>query len=222
MIERVTALMLDLDGVIVDSSIVVERHWQRWAIRKNVPLEQLRPFMHGHRTVDVIQRFAYSPKSELEAAELEAREGADCDGLREVSGARALITSLPVGTWGVVTSSSRLTSATRLEAVGLPIPDILVTAEEVTAGKPSPEGYILCAQRLRTPPNQCIVVEDTPAGIVAGRSAGAKVIAVATTNSKEELEIADFVVRDLSSLSVTQARTGLPLRRDLLVSIQTD
>ncbi len=173
------AVLFDMDGTLVDSRAVVERIWRDWAAAHGRDLAAILADSHGRRTVDTLRPFAPAGMDvEAEAQNLEALEIADTAGIVAIAGAAELLARLPGYRWAVVTSASRELATRRLTAAGLPIPAIMVTAEDVTQGKPDPEGYNKAAQLLGTTPDQCLVFEDAPAGIEAGLRAGSDVIAI--------------------------------------------
>ncbi len=195
-------MIFDLDGVLVDSRVVIERHWRQWATQHNLDMAEIMHVAHGRRTVETIRLVAPYLDAEAEAARFEASEAFDTDGLVEIDGAARLVRSLPGDSWAVATSGSRDIAITRLGYAGVPRPTVLVTADDVKQGKPDPEAYLLASERLGVAPEGCVVVEDAPAGIEAAHAAGMRVIAVATTYAQEKLEGADVVVACLSDIQV--------------------
>ena len=196
------AILFDLDGVLVDSSAIVERHWKRWADRHSVSFEHLTEVMHGRTSVETIRLMAPHLDAEQEGRIREAQEAIDTDGLEVYRAAYELLQSLPAHSWAVVTSGSHRTAATRLQYGEFPTPPTLVTAEDVQRGKPDPEAFLLAAKRLGVQPEQCVVVEDAPVGIQAARAAGMRVIAVATTHSPQALAQADIVAYEIANVTV--------------------
>jgi len=146
--------------------------------------------------------------AEAEAQKKEGPEAMDTDGLVAFDGAAALIDGLPDGQWTIATSGRHRTATTRLAHTGLPHPDALVTADDVTQGKPAPDPYRLAAERLGTDPSECIVFEDAPAGVESAHRAGARVIAVASTNSPDALAAADAVVDRLAEVTIASTGNG--------------
>jgi sugar-phosphatase len=197
-----TAILFDLDGVLVDSSAVVERHWRRWADHRGVSYEDLMEVAHGRTSAGIIRIMAPYLDAEHEGRIREALEGIDTDGLVVYEAAYKLLRSLPSYGWGVVTSGLSRTASTRLQYGDFPTPPVLVTAEDVHRGKPEPEAYLLGANRLGVRAEECVVVEDAPAGIEAARTAGMRVIAVATTHSPEALTQADVIASDLAHVTI--------------------
>src|SRR5438477_4273921 len=189
-----SAILFDLDGVLVDSTRAVDREWRLWARRKGLDGDAIMAIAHGVRTVEVIQRVAPHLDAEVEARLIEDEEAGDQDGVAVMAGAAGLLRSIPLGRWGVVTSGSRTVASARLRFCGLPVPEVLVTSDDVTNGKPHPEPYLKGAAGLGVNPAECLVVEDAPAGILSARTAGMKVIGMASTYPVDALGDADAVI----------------------------
>lgn len=173
------AFLFDMDGTLLDSSPVVERVWRSWAKQHGIDVEALMAAMHGVRAEDTVRRFA---KPGMDIAKendwiLQA-ELDDVDGVIGIEGIHAFIERLEPGTWAVVTSATRALAEVRLRAAQIPVPRVLITAEDVRRGKPDPEGFLLAAQRLGVPIEDCLVFEDSLAGVRAGKAAGAHVAIV--------------------------------------------
>jgi mannitol-1-/sugar-/sorbitol-6-phosphatase len=197
-----SAILFDLDGVLVDSTRQVDREWREWAARKGVDGDAIMAIAHGVRTIEVIRQVAPHLDVEAEAAAIENHEAQDQTGVVVMPGAMDLIRSIPGGRWGVVTSGSRLLAQNRLRYCGLPVPDVLVTSDDVTKGKPDPEPYLQGAHRLGYQPAECLVLEDAPAGIQSARAGGMKVIGMTSTYAAERLAAADAVVQKLGKIAV--------------------
>jgi mannitol-1-/sugar-/sorbitol-6-phosphatase len=197
-----SAILFDLDGVLVDSTQAVDREWREWAARKGVDGDAVMAIAHGVRTVEVIRRVAPHLDAEAEAAAIESHEAGDQRGVVVMPGAVELVRSIPDGRWGVVTSGSRPLASNRLRYCGLPVPKVLVTADDVTHGKPHPEPYLKGAEGLGVNPSECVVIEDAPAGIQSARVGGMKVIGLASTYAADALAHADTVVGKLSQIQV--------------------
>lgn len=176
----VCALLIDCDGTLIDSTAIVERHWEEFALRRGLNVAQILPAAHGRRSQDVIAGLIAPSEVDDETIQFEEWEAHDTVGVRAAPGAE-LVRTLPSAAWAVVTSGSRAVAAARLVAAGLPIPPVLVSADDVARGKPEPDGYLLAASALGVSPAQCVAIEDTPAGIAAGRAAGCVVLALTTT-----------------------------------------
>lgn len=207
-----SAILFDLDGVLVFSRESVERQWTRWANEHGLDPKEVLAVAHGRPTTETIQEFVPRISKPIDvAAELalmEEREIGDMDCVHPIPGAAELISRIPADRWTVVTSGTRPLAEARLKYVGLPIPSTMVTASEITRGKPDPEPYLKGAAALGVPAKECVVMEDAPSGIRAGKAAGARVIAIPTTYSREEISIADYVIGRLSDLRVTVTNTA--------------
>ena len=207
-----------MDGVLVDSRAVVERTWQRWAAERHpIDLVKLLHVAHGRKARDTLLIMAPTLATDTEVAWLDATELADVQGLRVLPGAKELVAALPRDRWAIVTSCGRDLARLRLGSVGLPEPDELIVAEEVKRGKPAPDGYRLGADRLGFEPRDCIVFEDAPAGVAAGKAAGAVVIGLTTNYPAADLQEADATIADLRSIVVRPDNdsfiVGLGIRR---------
>jgi HAD superfamily hydrolase (TIGR01509 family) len=199
------AVLSDMDGVLVDSWTAIETTWRRFAQRHGLDPDIVLAASHGRPTVDVIRAVAPHLDAPAEAGAIDREQIAGVDGLRALPGARELVESVPAGRFAIVTSASRPLAESRLRAAGLPVPDVLVTADEVENGKPDPAGYLRAACLLGVDPAHSVVLEDAPAGVEAGVAAGMTVIGVLTTNSESALRSAHSRVPDLSAL-LPQAR----------------
>jgi len=204
-----SGLLFDLDGVLVDSRAVVERVCRLWAARLGVTADELLRVAHGRRTRDTARIIAPHLDSEEEAAWIDNQELLDTEGLVEVPGARRFVAGLPAGRWAVVTSCGRDLARLRLTTVGIPLPAVIITSEDVSNGKPAPDGYRLGAKRLGIDPAACVVFEDAPPGIAAGIAAGARVVALRTTHPDADFSAATAVISDYGALRVRQAGNGL-------------
>jgi mannitol-1-/sugar-/sorbitol-6-phosphatase len=202
------ALLFDMDGVLVDSRAIVERTWRRWAARHGIDADPLLHVAHGRRTNETLQAVVPHLAVPEELAWLEAAELADDDGLVAVPGAARLLTALLGVPWAVVTSAGPELARRRLAAAGLPASPVLVSSNDVSRGKPAPDGYVLAANRLMVAPAEAVVFEDAPAGIAAARAAGSRVVGVATTHAAVQLVGAAFVVGDLTSVTVERDAAG--------------
>lgn len=202
------AILFDLDGVLCDSTRQVDREWREWAARKGVDGDAVMAIAHGVRTIEVIRRVAPQLDAEAEADAIESHEAVDQTGVVVMPGAIELVKTIPSGRWGVVTSGSRLLATNRLRHCGLPVPEVLVTSDDVTNGKPHPEPYLQGAKRMGVAPAECLVIEDAPAGIQSARAGGMKVIGMASTYEAEKLREADTVVMGFGRIRVSSNGTG--------------
>jgi sugar-phosphatase len=199
---RCAAILFDLDGVLVDSTRSVERQWRIWAREQGIDEEKVMAVAHGVRAIEVIRTVAPHFDAEAEVRKLESREAADHDGVAVMPGAADLVRSIPDGSWGVVTSGTRHLATARLRLAGIPVPKVMVAADDVTNGKPHPEPYLKGAELLGVKPAECLVIEDAPAGIRSAHAGGMKVIALTSTYPAAALGEADAVVQRLDQLRV--------------------
>jgi len=215
---RCSAILFDLDGVLVDSTHSVTRQWRIWANENNLDSARLLEIAHGRRTIEVVQLLTPHLATADEVAKIEQREAADTKGVRVMPGAAELVASIPNGRWGVVTSGTRHLATSRLGLANIPIPVVLISADDVVEGKPNPEPYLKGAQRLGVDPSECVVIEDAPAGILAAHAGGMKVIALASTYPVADLREAEAVVQSLTQIHVSfdGARRGQALEISIL------
>jgi sugar-phosphatase len=177
------AFLFDMDGTILSSIAAAERVWTAWAERHGLDVQAFLPTIHGVRAVETIRNLALpGVDAEAEADALTLAEIADVAGIDAIAGAAAFLGALPADRWAIVTSAPRALALRRIEAAGLPMPAVLVTADDVANGKPAPDCYLLAAERLGRPIAECLVFEDAPAGIAAAEAAGAQVIVVTATH----------------------------------------
>ena len=208
------AILFDLDGTLVDSATRVQRLWIEWSKRRGVDTDSLLEIMHGRRADETIRLVAPHLSVQDEFRALEADEIADMEGVRPYPSAVELLGTLSSFQWAIVTSGTKRVAEARMKHVGLPTPKVFITADDVQAGKPAPDGYLLAASRLNIKPAECVVIEDAPAGIQAGKSAGMRVIAVASTLTSEVLNQADVAIRHLSEIILLSTEQGIQIRVD--------
>lgn len=177
------ALLFDMDGTVLNSIAAAERIWAAWALRHGVDVDTFLPTIHGVRAIDTINRLALpGVDAEAEAAFITKAEIEDVDGIIEVPGAADFLKSLPANQWAIVTSAPKALALRRMAAAGIPVPLVMVTAEDVSAGKPDPAGYRLAAERLGVEPADCLIFEDATVGILAAEAAGANLFVVTATH----------------------------------------
>jgi sugar-phosphatase len=195
-------VLFDMDGVLVDSTPTVARVWSGWAREHGFEPEAVVKQAHGRPSIATIRELLPHADHHAEDREVERRELEDVEDVVALPGAGEILRMLSANRYAIVTSATRRLAEVRLRAAGLPIPAHLVTASDVKRGKPNPDPYLMGAESLRLPPPNCIVVEDAPSGVRAGKAAGARVIAVRTTTSDAELSQAgaDWIIADLSFL----------------------
>ena len=205
------AFLFDMDGTILDSIAVAERVWGAWALRHGLDVEAFLPTIHGVRAEETIRRQNLAGIDiALETEAILRGEVADVDGVIPIPGAEAFLRALPADRWAVVTSAQRELALRRLEAAGLPIPAVLITAEDVSRGKPAPDGYILAAQRLGVTADACLVFEDAPAGVLASEAAGAEVVVITATH-RHPFATDHSAIADYSGVRVVVDAAGLCL-----------
>jgi HAD superfamily hydrolase (TIGR01509 family) len=205
------AICFDMDGTLVDSAAIVERNWRRFADRHGLDADGFLDQVHGIRSSDAIALVAPWLDARAEADRLDAEEAEDVDGLRPVAGAGSLLAVLPEDGWAVVTSAGRVLAEARLRAAGLPLPRVLVCSEDTAAGKPDPDGYLIAARLLGAAADDCLVVEDVPAGVQAGLAAGMLVVGITTTHPAAALAAAHARVDTLAELPGAVASLGRSL-----------
>ena len=201
-----------MDGVLISSIGSVNRCWKRWAAMYDVPDAENYVIPHGVRAIDVIKAL----RPDIDQAEglrvIEDMEVADTADLKVLPGVRNLLTSLPEDRWTIVTSATRRLFLGRLEVAGLPVPAKYIAGDMVVNGKPHPEPYIRGAELLGFSPADCIVIEDAPSGVGAGKAAGCRVLGVLGTHTAGELTEADWLAASLEDVTVMAVDGELELR----------
>jgi sugar-phosphatase len=206
-IIQASAVLFDMDGVLIDSTECDERCWLRWASLRGMSGTFSVSSTHGRRATDTVRmvRPDLDPHREVKLLEQFAAE--ESHYITVLPGVEALLAALPHSQWGIVTSASEHVARHRLTAAGIGLPQVLVTAEMVEKGKPNPEPYQLGAQLLGYSSAECLVIEDAPSGILAGKAAGSHVLAVASSHSMVDLNRADWTVKSLTAVDVVSAET---------------
>ena len=204
---EVQAVLFDMDGTIVDSSIPVHKAWKAWGDSVGIPWERVRAVMPGRRAIETMQILAPQlPQPETADAFL-AGEALDVEGIVEIPGAGAFVAALPADRWAVVTSATQGIARDRIKAAGLPVPEVLISADMVSKGKPDPECFLLAARRLGVDAERCLVFEDAPAGIAGAKAAGMMVVGVETHYGCSELGV-EFGLRDFRGVVVHRLPGG--------------
>jgi len=194
------ALLFDMDGTLIDSTVSVERVWGNWAESHVVSFTEVAHRMHGRRALDIMRDLAPpGVDPEVEVQIVNHNELVDTDGIIAIRGAAELLASLPPRAWALVTSAQLPLASARMGAGGLSLPEVVVTADDIALGKPNPACYQLALKRLGLQPDDAVVFEDAPSGLAAGRAAGCRTIAIASTMPTEDLEHEDWLY-DLSAL----------------------
>lgn len=183
--QQIDAVLLDMDGTILNSIKSAERVWAIWAAKQGLDVDAFLPTIHGIQSVETIRRLAIPGLiPEEEAAAITQAEIEDVVGIEPIPGAAEFLQTLPLHRWAIVTSAPRELALRRIQAAGLPQPPLLISAEDVRHGKPAPDCFLLAAERLGTTADKCLVFEDSPAGVLSGERAGATVIVITTTHHK--------------------------------------
>lgn len=208
---RAKGLLFDNDGVLISSIGSVIRCWREWARRYDVPDAENYNVPHGMRAIEIVKQLRpdIDPNAGLKV--IEDLEIEDTGDIEVLPGVKHLLTTLPPERWAIVTSCTSRLLVARLKAAGLPYPEKLIAGDMVTNGKPHPEPYQRGAALLGFDPAECIVVEDAPSGVGAGKAAGCRVMAVLGTHTAEELQEADWVVPSLDEVRFTESAEGLTL-----------
>ena len=202
------AFLFDMDGTLLNSIAAAERIWTSWALRHGVDVESFLPTIHGARAIDTINRLALpGVDAEAEAAWITEAEIEDVEGIVEVASAANFLASLPAGGWAIVTSAPRALALRRMAAAGIPEPAVMVTAEDVSAGKPDPAGYRLAAKRLGAEVTHCLIFEDAAVGILAAQAAGAELV-VMTSTHVHPIETAHATLASYASVSAAVDSDG--------------
>ncbi|MFW6752129.1 HAD family hydrolase [Pseudomonas glycinae] len=197
------AFLFDMDGTVLNSIAAAERIWSAWAVRHGVNVETFLPTIHGVRAIDTITRLNLpGVDAEAQAAFITTAEIEDVEGIVEIPGAAAFLKSLPADRWAMVTSAPRDLALRRMAAAGIPEPAVMITAEDVSAGKPDPAGYRLAAKRLGLEPADCLIFEDATVGIQAAEAAGAPLMIITTTH-QHPLETAHATIASYRDIALS-------------------
>jgi sugar-phosphatase len=205
------AILFDLDGVLVDSTASVARVWTRWAAARGIDPERAIAHAHGRRSIETVRALAPELNAEEENLRVEQMEIEDKEGVTALPGAARLLTTLPQNRIAIVTSATAPLARARIGYAALPPPEHLVTANDVTEGKPSPEPYLTGAALLGFAAQDCIVVEDAPVGITSARAAGMQVIAVPTTYPAKKLCGSTVIANSLLAVDIVVVENSLQI-----------
>jgi HAD superfamily hydrolase (TIGR01509 family) len=198
------AILFDMDGTLVDSTAIGNRIWADWAARHNVDINHILSVHHGRRAIETLEIVAPHLINEEQITWLHQAQEDDVIGLVEIPGAIKFVDSLAPGTWAVVTSAMNRLAEKRMRALDLWRGQPVVSAEMVTAGKPNPACFLMAAEKLGVDPADCLVFEDAPAGLEAGRRAGMRTVALLTTHTREQLT-ADYFINDYMQVKLEPA-----------------
>ena len=204
-------VLFDMDGILISSLGSVERSWTKWAHMRGIDPAYAISIAHGRRAIETVAQLRPDLDSAAELKVIEDLEVEDNEGLTVLPGVLNLLASLPKGSWTVVTSATERLARVRLAQGGVPVPDRIVTADQVRLGKPNPEPFLAGAAILGLRPEQCVVFEDSSSGAKAGRAAGCTVIATTFSHSVESLQAAHYLVSDLTDVRVEPQSDGLAI-----------
>lgn len=207
---RVAALISDMDGVLVDTGGIYDRHWQRWAERQGISTELIARVHFGRPAAETIRLVAPHMDAVAEARRFndELADDPTAAGVSAMPGALQLAGAIPRERWAIATSAPRIMAERWLTHVGMPMPAVLVTVDDVPRGKPAPDPYLRAAELLGVHAGSCLVLEDAPAGITAAKAAGATVLGVLSTHAARELAEADHLVADLGEVVIEPGSTN--------------
>jgi mannitol-1-/sugar-/sorbitol-6-phosphatase len=205
-------LLFDMDGILISSLGSVERSWMKWANMRGIDPAYALSVIHGRRAIESAALLRPDLDSAAELKLIEEIECADGEGIEILPGVLELLGSLPAHRWTVVTSATEKLARTRLAGVGVPVPERIITADSVAKGKPDPAPYLAGAALLGFRPAECVVVEDSASGVLAGEAAGCTVIATTFSHEAEDLTAAHYLVRDLTGVAAAVLAEGLELR----------
>lgn len=203
-----SAIVFDKDGVLVDSMAVIRAAWAAWAKERGLPTDEVLASIHM-TAYELIDRFAPSADPAAEITWIAAHQARLESSIVAFAGAAKLLERLPRDRWAIVTSGRRSAATRHLAMAGLPVPAVLVAAEDTPRGKPDPAGYRLAASRLGVKTGECLAVEDSPAGISGAVGAGMLVVGVTNTHPATELRQANAIVGSLLDLNVVPNAWGL-------------
>jgi len=199
---RCKGVLFDMDGILISSLGSVERSWTKWSEMRGIDPAAAMAIVHGCRSIDSVRLLRPDLDAEVENQIVEDMEIEDTEGVRVLSGVRALLRALPAPLWTVVTSATERLARVRMAAGGIPVPERFISAEQVANGKPHPDPYLAGAALLGFDPADCVVFEDAASGSEAGRAAGCTVVATTFSHSVESLAAADYLIEDVTGVEV--------------------
>jgi len=212
MIFSAKAILFDMDGVLMDSTPSVERVWRTWAAKHGLDPERVASQAHGRRSIETIRAVAPELDAEKENVIVEQMEIDDKEGVTALPGAAELLAHLPPERFAIVTSATRPLAVARLGYAGIPVPRYMISANDVIHGKPSPEPFLKGTDLLGFTPADCLVFEDSPAGIASARSAGMKVIALQTTYPADQLQATHAIISTLADVKANVLDENITLQ----------
>lgn len=205
-------VLFDMDGVLMSSLGSVERSWHKYAVLRGLNPELAIKIAHGRRAIETIRALCPDRDDVAELRIIEDMEVADNEGLLVLPGVQKMLAALHPESWAIVTSATDRLARSRLAVAGIPVPKYFITGDVVTNGKPHPEPYMRGASVLGANPEECLVIEDAPAGVAAGKAAGCKVLAVLTTHPAKTLVSADWRVSNLAEVETLSSAEQTTIR----------
>jgi mannitol-1-/sugar-/sorbitol-6-phosphatase len=215
------AILFDMDGILISSIGSVERSWTKWALLRGVDPALARKTAHGRRAVETIAKLRPDLDSAAELKVIEEIEIEDNEGMTVLPGVLNLIAALPADRWTVVTSATERLARIRMAAAGISVPPKMVTADQVKRGKPDPEPFLAGAALLGMAPAECVVFEDSPSGVAAGRAAGCTVVATTFSHPAESLTSAHYLVHDLTAIRIESTGDEIVIQLTPLPAVTT-
>lgn len=209
-------ILFDMDGILISSLGSVERSWRKYALMRGLDPDSICQIAHGCRAIETVARLCPDLDAEAELKVIEELEIEDNEGLTVLPGVPQLLASLPPDRWTVVTSATERLARARMATACVPLPRHFVTADQVTYGKPHPEPFLAGAALLGFAPQQCVVFEDSPSGVNAGRTAGCTVVATTFSHAADDLTAAHFLIPDMMGVTVTAISAAEEFRLDFM------
>jgi sugar-phosphatase len=201
-------ILFDMDGILISSLGSVERSWTRWAEARDIDPEHACRMAHGRRSIETVAMLRPDLDAQAENRLIEQMEIDDTDGITVLPGVPRLLAALPAASWAVVTSATGALAKVRLAAAGITPPQVFISADSVSQGKPNPAPYLAGAALLGFAPQDCVVFEDAAAGARAGRAAGCVVVATTFSHPMASLDAAHYLIEDLTAVEASIAPGG--------------
>lgn len=204
--------IFDVDATLVDTTKVINDIWKSWAAGHGLHFDAVAPHIHGRKIAETLARLGPRFESAVFEAEVAGIGMTSMKQAKAIAGALDFIKQLPLDRWAIATSGPRAIASTSLTAAGIPLPEVMICAEDVARGKPDPEPFALAARKLNLATHQCLAFEDSPAGVASAKAAGCFTIAILSSHRQEELLEADLIVSGFPALSLSRHTDGFSLR----------
>lgn len=211
---QVRGILFDMDGILVSSLGSVERSWAKWGQLHGIDTALAIKAAHGRRAIETIRHLRPDLNDVEQLKLIEEIEIADKDGIEVLAGVPRILAAVPQKYWTIVTSATEKLARARLGYAGLIVPEHFITADIVKNGKPDPEPYLKGAALLGQKPEDCLVIEDSSSGAIAGHAAGCKVLATLFSHAAESLAAADWIVQSLDDVIVRPQEDGVEVEFD--------